>query len=106
MRNWHDLVNTSVDDLRSTLACAQAHGQLSGLLREMIDALQYAKNCENHKTRCSLLRRFIKAVPGFKWRCRMCGFVFVKKSPGIPDRRCKNCGCHFEDLAARWKEVL
>lgn len=32
-----------------------------------------------------------------KWRCRMCGHVHAKKTPGVPKRSCPNCGCRFED---------
>ena len=30
-----------------------------------------------------------------KWRCRMCGRVHTKKTPGVPNRSCPNCGCRF-----------
>jgi hypothetical protein len=31
------------------------------------------------------------------WKCQMCGHIYKKKSPGVPNRSCPHCGCRFED---------
>jgi hypothetical protein len=38
------------------------------------------------------------------WRCKMCGHLHKKKTPGVPIRSCPHCGCRFEDRRY-WEEV-
>lgn len=38
------------------------------------------------------------------WKCKMCGRIHKKKTPGRPNRSCPHCGCRFEDRTY-WEAV-
>lgn len=84
-------LNTSVDDLRSSLRNCEA----KGLLRIRQDLLDTAAEAEARglRTKHQLLLSKVRTP----WICTMCSHVYISSSRIAPTRSCPHCGCRLEN---------